>query len=143
MRVILRSDSITGGPMVKLGTKWPSMTSRWIIRQPARSTSPICSPSREKSAARMDGRISTITAGVRRQESEFRIRLLPGYHAGEEAIAGIPAWQAMVNLGRAAFNHVFVLFFFQRASRVNQASLRLEKLESLCQHLPLGSLETN
>ena len=28
------------------GTKWPSITSTWITRAPAASTSPTCSPSR-------------------------------------------------------------------------------------------------
>ena len=37
------------------GTKWPSMTSTWIVRAPASSTASTCSPRRAKSAARIEG----------------------------------------------------------------------------------------
>ena len=43
------------GPMVMLGTKWPSMTSTWIQSQPAASMARTSSPSRAKSAERIDG----------------------------------------------------------------------------------------
>src|SRR5579862_5804771 len=42
-------------PKVIGGTKCPSMTSTWMTRAPAASTAPTCSPSRAKSAARIDG----------------------------------------------------------------------------------------
>ncbi len=42
----------TTGPMVILGTKWPSITSTWMIRTPASMTAPISSPKREKSSPR-------------------------------------------------------------------------------------------
>ena len=45
----------TGGPIVMLGTKWPSMTSTWIRRAPASITVAISSPRRPKSADRIDG----------------------------------------------------------------------------------------
>src|ERR1700692_2176298 len=38
-----------------LGTKWPSITSRWIQSAPAASTARTSSPSLEKSEARIDG----------------------------------------------------------------------------------------
>ena len=41
--------------MLSGGTKWPSMMSTWIVRAPASSTAPTCSPSRAKSAARIEG----------------------------------------------------------------------------------------
>ncbi len=44
--------------MVMLGTKWPSITSTWIQSAPAASTARTSSPSRAKSAARIDGAIS-------------------------------------------------------------------------------------
>ena len=50
-----RSAATTSGPIVIGGTKCPSMTSTWITRAPASSTSCTCSPSRSKSAARIDG----------------------------------------------------------------------------------------
>src|SRR4051812_1216344 len=40
-----------------LGTKCPSITSRWIQSAPAASTAATASPSREKSEARMEGAI--------------------------------------------------------------------------------------
>src|ERR1035438_8692103 len=46
--------------IVRLGTKWPSITSRCSMVAPPRSTWAICSPRRAKSAARIDGRISII-----------------------------------------------------------------------------------
>src|SRR5215211_4313321 len=51
-----RSAATTRWPMEIGGTKWPSMTSTWITRAPARITWSTCSPRRAKSAARMDGR---------------------------------------------------------------------------------------
>src|SRR4051812_40772774 len=47
----------TCGPIDSGGTKWPSMTSTWITRAPACTTSATCAPSRAKSAARMLGAI--------------------------------------------------------------------------------------
>ena len=49
-------------PTVKLGTKWPSMTSTWNVRAPAASRASSCSPRRSMSADITDG--STVgTAG--------------------------------------------------------------------------------
>ena len=45
----------TSGPIVMLGTKWPSITSTWIQSAPAASTSWISWPRWAKSADRMDG----------------------------------------------------------------------------------------
>src|SRR5689334_15773350 len=41
-----------------LGTKWPSITSRWIQSAPAASTARTSSPSLEKSEARIEGAIT-------------------------------------------------------------------------------------
>ena len=49
------SACTTSGPMVMFGTKWPSITSTWIQSQPAASMARTSSPSRAKSAERMDG----------------------------------------------------------------------------------------
>src|SRR5262245_48181160 len=43
--------------MLRLGTKWPSMTSMWMRSAPAASTSRTSSTSREKSAERIEGAI--------------------------------------------------------------------------------------
>ena len=48
---------MTDGPKVMLGTKCPSITSRWIQSAPAASTASISSPSRLKSEARTDAAI--------------------------------------------------------------------------------------
>src|SRR5262245_33793513 len=54
-RVTRRSDCTTAGPIERLGTKCPSMTSTWMRSAPARSASATCSPRRAKSAARIEG----------------------------------------------------------------------------------------
>src|SRR2546426_5935708 len=50
-----RTDCTTAGPIERLGTKCPSMTSTWMRSAPARSASVTCSPRRAKSAARIEG----------------------------------------------------------------------------------------
>src|SRR5690242_19602383 len=57
-RVVGAIDLRTGRPIVMLGTKWPSITSKCRILAPPRSTAPICSPSLVKSADKIDGAIS-------------------------------------------------------------------------------------
>ena len=49
-----RNDATTGGPIVTLGTKCPSMTSTWS-QSAACATSPTCSASKPKSADNTDG----------------------------------------------------------------------------------------
>ena len=49
----------TSGPMLRFGTKCPSMTSTWMRRTPASSASDTWVPSRRKSADRIEGAIST------------------------------------------------------------------------------------
>ena len=46
-----RSTGARSGPIVIGSTKWPSPTSKWKTRQPARSSTSICSPRCAKSAA--------------------------------------------------------------------------------------------
>ena len=50
---------MTGGPNVMFGTKCPSITSRWIQSAPAASTVATSSPSRAKSADRIEGAMVT------------------------------------------------------------------------------------
>src|SRR5271157_3453271 len=104
-RVVLRTDSTTGGPMVRLGTKWPSMTSRCRMVAPARSTRAISSAKRAKSADRIDGTISIIYELVR------------FYHSGIEAVPRIAAGQAAHGLDdefpRNGGDHRFILFRLQ------------------------------
>ncbi len=49
-----RSEATTGGPIVRLGTKWPSMTST-CSQSAALATSPIASERLPKSADSTDG----------------------------------------------------------------------------------------
>src|SRR5260370_8903078 len=63
--------------MVRLGTKWPSITSRWSILAPPRSTCAMSSARRAKSADRIEGTISIIY-----ELSRF-------YHTGVETVPGI------------------------------------------------------
>src|SRR5580658_1769222 len=58
--VALRRQATTGGPMVILGTKWPSITSTWIVVPPPRSAAAIWSARRAKSADNIEGRSSII-----------------------------------------------------------------------------------
>ena len=53
------------GPKVITGTKWPSITSMWITRAPASSTSPTCSRMRPKSADRIEGATSVVVGQSR------------------------------------------------------------------------------
>src|ERR1044071_6624454 len=95
---------MTGGPMVRLGTKWPSIPSRCNNLAPPRSTRAISSAKRAKSADRIDGTISGICG------------LLRLYHGGEEAIPFLPARQP----DRAWPSNFFVFFRFQRTGGIDQ-----------------------
>src|SRR5271165_4764149 len=59
------SAATTGGPKVMLGTKCPSMTSRWIQSAPAAAIARTSSPSLEKSDDKIEG--AMITAFVTRR----------------------------------------------------------------------------
>src|SRR5260370_29263757 len=54
------SDATTGGPIVRFGTKWPSITSQWITVPPPSSDAFASSPSRAKFAERMEGARSIV-----------------------------------------------------------------------------------
>src|SRR5438876_10539979 len=53
--VTFRKDLTTGGPMVMLGTKWPSITSTCSSVPPPASAARASSAKRAKSADKMDG----------------------------------------------------------------------------------------
>src|ERR1035441_9706031 len=105
-------DLTTGGPMVILGTKWPSMTSRWSMEAPPRSTDAISPASRAKSADRIEGTISTI-CGL------FRF-----YHSGIEAIPRVAPRKTEHDVQHQirgpAGHHGAVLFRLQRAGGIHQ-----------------------
>src|SRR5665213_1421674 len=124
-RVALRSDSTTGGPMVILGTKWPSMTSTWSMRHPAASSAAICSPRRAKSAERIDGRISTMDGTL-------------NYNCGEEPVSRVAAGQAKMGGGyRQSVYYVFVFFPFERTGGIDQLAAGLQVWKRLFQDLAL------
>ncbi len=61
-----RTEAITSGPKVRLGTNCPSITSHWIRSTPAFSKATHSSPSREKSAGRTEGTMETGRAATDR-----------------------------------------------------------------------------
>src|SRR5580704_12313905 len=69
-----RNAATTGGPKVMLGTKWPSITSRWIQSAPAAATARTSSPSFEKSDDRIEGAMIT---GLDTRRSPCRPTTLP------------------------------------------------------------------
>ena len=70
----------TAGPIVMLGTKWPSITSTWIQSAPAASIARTSSPNLAKSALRIDGAMRTGCC--------MRVRLSGAHESGnEEAVA--------------------------------------------------------
>src|SRR5438552_320142 len=82
------------------GTKRPSITSRWMYEAPFRSTSPICSAMRPKSADRIDGAI-LVAIGIGRLLADLR---LPEQRVVDEKVDG----------GRADGRHVQVKFLTRR-----------------------------
>src|SRR5437868_157501 len=124
-RVFLRMDSTTGGPIVRLGTKWPSMTSRCRREAPPRSTRAISSARRAKSADKMEGTISIICGLIR------------FYHSGKEAIPRLPAREPV-----SAWNPGDLLVFLglQRTGGVDQDSPGGERREGVSQERLLTEL---
>src|SRR5471032_718833 len=62
--VCLRNAFTTTGPIVRLGTKWLSITSTWIQSAPAASMASTSWPSAVKSADRMEGAMRTGFCGM-------------------------------------------------------------------------------
>src|SRR3954452_2775750 len=79
MSVYRSSDSTTGSPMVRLGTKWLSITS--TCSQSAPLTAAASSASRAKSAARIEGAI---------RGTAMRSPYFEG--GGEHRIGAVPVW---------------------------------------------------
>src|SRR5882757_9692145 len=63
-RVALRSDFTTGGPIVKLGTKCPSMMSTWMTLPPPAAARSTWSAKWAKSAERIEGASSIKTGNL-------------------------------------------------------------------------------
>src|ERR1700676_117007 len=73
--MVFRSDATTGGPMVKFGTKWPSITSRCSTVPPPSIAADASAPSCAKLAERIDG-ASSIKARSSDSSLGFRIAAL-------------------------------------------------------------------
>src|SRR5713226_691676 len=72
LAMVFRSEATTGGPIVKFGTKWPSITSRCRTVPPPSMAASASAPSCAKLAERMDG-ASSIKARSSRSSLGFRI----------------------------------------------------------------------
>src|SRR5690242_17663100 len=128
--VAFRRDLTTGGPSVIFGTKWPSITSTWIMRAPPRSTRATSSARWAKSAARIEGSISTI-CGL----SRF-------YHSGEKPIARLAPGDPVECFGdRIRRYYVFIFFVFERAGGVDQTTSGRERGKGLGQQGGLALVE--
>src|SRR5208283_5122057 len=60
--MVLRSEAITGGPIVRFGTKWPSITSRCRTVPPPASAAFASAPNCAKFADNIDGARSMTAA---------------------------------------------------------------------------------
>ena len=76
-----RTASTTGSPKLRLGTKWPSMMSRWSSFAPARSTRRISSPKLREIASQQ-------RRGHRRRR---RVQISKNPRTGHTEIAKMPA----------------------------------------------------
>src|SRR5260370_5985295 len=72
LAMVFRSEATTGGPIVKFGTKWPSITSRCRTVPPPSMAASASPPSCAKLAERMDG-ASSIKARPKVSSLGFRI----------------------------------------------------------------------
>src|ERR1700692_2059112 len=72
LAMVFRSEATTGGPMVRLGTKWPSITSRCNTVPPPSMAADASAPSCAKLADRIDG-ASSITARSSNSSLHFHI----------------------------------------------------------------------
>src|SRR6266403_342779 len=105
-RVTRRTDCTTAGPIERLGTKCPSMTSTWMRSAPARSASVTCSPRRAKSAARIEGasRTRSLRSGTGFLEDVHEL-VVPAGDLGDGLLSGRlfapPADQWLPEVGAA------------------------------------------
>src|SRR4051812_21297168 len=109
-----------------LGTKWPSITSRWIQSAPAASTLRISSPRREKSDASTEGEITRGRGAkgwdmglpaLRNVSGRLRVTCAPiGSNVGENFSCGrknlprrqlLPAASGASGQGKPLFHWVF------------------------------------
>src|SRR5687767_7921745 len=123
----------TTGPMVRFGTKRPSMTSMWRRSAPPASTRAMSSASAAKSADRIDGAIfmalSFIPHRSRASEAGYReaVRVVPVRAAAEHPVgverrreAGRRVEPEVGPRRQQRARDVLVFFRFERAGRVHE-----------------------
>src|SRR2546422_6508454 len=77
-----RIDFTMAGPIVRLGTKWPSITSMWSMSAPASAASRTWSPKRSNRADKIDGAI-LMAIGLRNERAWNKISLPQGVRRRE------------------------------------------------------------
>src|SRR5207245_968622 len=77
-----RIDFTMAGPIVRLGTKWPSITSMWSMSAPASAASRTWSPKRSNLADKIDGAI-LMAIGVRNERAWNKTSLPQGVRRRE------------------------------------------------------------
>src|SRR5437667_336179 len=80
--VSARIDLTIAGPIVRLGTKWPSITSMWSMSAPASAASRTWSPKRSNRADKIDGAI-LMAIGLRNERAWNKISLPQGLRRRE------------------------------------------------------------
>src|SRR5262249_48735096 len=106
-RVTRRTDCTTAGPIERLGTKWPSMTSTWMRSAPARAAAAIGCPRRAKSAAGVEGASRTrfLPSGGTGLLEDVHELLVPAGDLGDGLLSrrpfGPPADQGLPEVGAA------------------------------------------
>src|SRR3977135_3574748 len=90
MSVLFSKASTTGSPMVRLGTKWLSITS--TCSQSAPVTASASSPSSAKSAARIDGASSGPAMALTLYVGSSPASSSHLHGGGEHRIGAVPVW---------------------------------------------------
>src|SRR5262245_6361161 len=115
--------STTGGPIVRLDTKCPSIISTWRSLAPPRSARAISSARRAKSADSIEGTISIICG------------LFKFYHGGVETVPGIASGKPHQ---RRRAGNLLILLRFQGTRGIHHQSARREERTGIREkgHLP-------
>src|SRR5204863_5777213 len=148
----------TAGPIVRFGTKWPSITSTWIQSAPAESIARTSSPSRAKSAERIEGEMRTgccTSLSLNGPESRGKEsgRLIPLYFVRIARCRSCPPALGLVEtrqkplllldrIIRPGVEEVggdpLALLALQRADRIDEGAAGLEPAGDASQHRLLG-----
>src|SRR5262245_49098708 len=119
-RVTGRIPFTTTGPMLRFGTKWPSITSTWMRSAPAAVTSRTSSPSREKSAESIEGAImGSSTLQFAGFKSQVVLRRDLAWEPGKAKLSG--TWNLKPGTVRMAYKFPIArkLYKFARRARRN------------------------